>query len=72
MAKRIRKSDREHGSVQRGRVRCECGALALVTPTKSPWEFETKCTCGRGHRISWAHADPPPIFRDQRELQFKD
>lgn len=46
---------------------CDCGRFALCVPT-SAFEFEWRCVCGHSGVISWAHANPPPIF----DARFKD
>jgi hypothetical protein len=41
----------------------DCGAQAIVTPTKSPFEFEVHCpTCDLRSVRSWAHSNPAPKF----------
>ncbi len=48
---------------QYARQKCQCGALALVTPTDSPYEFDVSCAlCGRSRKISWARNQKPPEF----------
>lgn len=65
MASESRKSE---SSVQKDQRSCECGQLAAVITTPSPWEFEYKCACGRHGTISWAHSAPPPRFEAQLKL----
>jgi hypothetical protein len=49
----------------------ECGARCLVRQT-SPYEFEWSCSCGEAGVISWAHAQPPPLFEVDRTLLFNE
>jgi hypothetical protein len=49
--------------MQRDRVRCDCGRMATVSPTQSPWEFDERCECGHEAWISYAHYKPPPTFK---------
>ena len=48
---------------QYARQKCQCGALALVTPTVSPYEFDVSCSlCGRSGTIIWPKDEDPPEF----------
>ena len=42
---------------------CDCGHRVPVTPLAGGYEFEWRClTCQQAGVISWAHAEPPPVF----------
>lgn len=45
---------------------CECGQRPPVE-RESDYEFRWRCRCGRAGVLSWAHADPPPLFLDGAE-----
>ena len=48
-------------SVQHTTHRCQCGELATVTATVSPYEFDVICShCQRTSTLSWKHDQPPP------------
>lgn len=49
---------------QQATARCACGKVYRIHQTESTYEFDWRCLCGRGGTISWAHANPPPIFND--------
>ncbi len=54
---------------QRRVHRCDCGRDVQVTPTDSPFEFEWRCACGQARLISWAHANPSPVFQPPQPIQ---
>ncbi len=52
---------------------CECGSMASVTPTDSPWEFDVRCVvCGRESLLSWFHGKPAPVFEPIRQQELFD
>ena len=49
--------------------RCVCGREVPGMPTESAYEFTWRCVCGSTGVISFAHAHPPPVYRDRPAAQ---
>ncbi len=51
-------------------LRCDrCGARVNVIQ-ETAYEFRYACPCGHRGLVSWAHADPPPVFEAARQADL--